>query len=280
MHSFTTHQHSTLTYSRTGHGRPLVCVPGGPLLPATYLGDLGGLTEHAELILVDPPSPAPESTLGPSTYRCDNIVEDLESLRQHLGLHRIALLAHSAGSSVVLRYAERYPGHLDRLLLIAPSTRAVGIEVSDDARSAVARSRAAEPWYPAAAAALTRIQTGNATDDDWDAITPFSYGRWDRTAETYDAHMHTLRNPSAAAMFGAEGAFDPPATRAALAALDVPVTVIAGALDIGLPLPVMQQLVEVFPTAILDVQAHAGHFPWLDDPQTLVEAAHRALNRQ
>ena len=42
-----------LAYRRTGVGAPLVCVPGGPLLSADYLGDLGGLTDYAELILLD-----------------------------------------------------------------------------------------------------------------------------------------------------------------------------------------------------------------------------------
>lgn len=280
MHSFTTPRNSTLTYSRVGHGNPLVCVPGGPLLPAAYLGDLGGLADHAELILFDPPGSAPDDEADPSAYRCDNIVDDLETLRQHLDLNQIALLGHSAGANIVLRYAERYPEHVDRLLLVTPSTRAVGIDVSDAARSAVARTRAAESWYSDAVAALARIQAGDATSDDWGAITPFSYGRWDEAAAEYDAQMNAVRNPTAAAAFGLEGAFDPPATTAALAALDVPVTVIAGAVDVGLPLPVIQQLVDMFPEAILAVQAGAGHFPWLDDPRTFVGAARRALSRR
>lgn len=47
--------------------------------------------------------------------------------------------------------------------------------------------------------------------------------------------MEAQRNPDAAAAFVAEGAFDPPATRAALAALDAPVLVLAGGWDVGNP---------------------------------------------
>ena len=43
IHSFTTVHGTRLTYTRTGRGTPVICLPGGPLLPAAYLGDLGGL---------------------------------------------------------------------------------------------------------------------------------------------------------------------------------------------------------------------------------------------
>lgn len=69
--------------------------------------------------------------------------------------------------------------------------------------------------------------------------------------------MSAARNPRAAAALGADGAFDPPLTRHALAELRAPVTVIAGGVDVGLPLSVMQQLVDLFPYATLKV-----HFPW------------------
>ncbi|MGU3411425.1 alpha/beta fold hydrolase [Microbacterium sp. M1A1_1b] len=279
MQSFASPRGGTRTYRRTGHGTPLVCVPGGPLLSAEYLGDLGGLARYAELVLFNPPGSLPDDDTQAADLRCDRIVDDLEELRQHLGLDRVALLGHSAGANIVLRYAERFGKHVDRLVLVTPSTRAVGLDIADDDRSAVARSRAGEPWYDVAAAALARIQADEATDDDWDAIAPFSHGRWDAAAAEYDAAMDAARNPAAAAAFGAAGAFDPPSTREALAQLDVPVTVIAGAVDVGLPRPVLRQFVDLFPRATLAVQDGAGHFPWVDDPDAFVELARSALSR-
>src|SRR5690349_8862207 len=114
-----------LSYRRVGTGAPLVCVPGGPLLSADYLGDLGGLDAHAELILLDHRgSGASDSPADATSFRCDRVVEDIEALRVHLGAERLALLGHSAGANVVYRYAERYPERLDRLILVTPSTRA------------------------------------------------------------------------------------------------------------------------------------------------------------
>ena len=279
IHSFTTVHGTRLTYTRTGRGTPVICLPGGPLLPAAYLGDLGGLDRQAELILVNLPGSDGSVTEDEAAYRCDHLADALEEFRRHLGLQRLTLLGHSAGANIVLRYAERHPARIARLLLVTPSTRAVGIDISDAARSAVARSRASEPWYPEAAAALSRIQSGAARAADGDAMAPFSHGRWDDAAAAFNARMDAERNPRAAAAFGADGAFDPGATRAALSTLDVPVTIIAGAVDVGLPVVTMAELAGLFPAADLVVQAGAGHFPWVDDPRRFAALAGAALAR-
>ena len=256
-----------LALRRHGSGAPLVCVPGGPLFSAHYLRDLGGLDRHVELVLLDHRgSGASETPADAATYRCDRVVSDLEALRLHLGLDRMDVLAHSAGANVVLRYAERHPQRVRRLLLVTPSTVAVGIDISGEARSAVAAGRAGEPWYAAAAAALGRAQAGTATDADWAAITPLTYGRWDDEVAAYDARMEADRNLEATRLFASDGAFDPAATRAALATLAVPVLVVAGGVDVGNPVMAMTELAGLFPQARLVVQDGAGHFPWVDDP--------------
>jgi len=113
---------------------------------------------------------------------------------------------------------------------------------------------------------LETIQSGQATDADWEAITPFSYGRWDATAQAHHAKGEQQRNPEAAAIFGAEGAYDPQTTRAALATFSAPVLLLSGELDVAAPPRVMAEFAALFPDATLVIQAVAGHFPWLDDP--------------
>jgi proline iminopeptidase len=113
------------------------------------------------------------------------------------------------------------PGH--------PEHARAGIEVAGDARREIAGLRSEEPWYPEAAAALALIQDGAATEATWAAITPLTYSGWDQTTQAYDADLEARRTPGAAAAFVADVAFDPPATRAALVALETPVLVLAGA---------------------------------------------------
>lgn len=251
----------------TSSATPLVCLPGGPMLPSDYLGDLGGLAEDRSLALLDPRGTgASDRAAGAGTYRCDRMVDDLEAVRRHLGLDAIDLLAHSAGANLAYRYAERHPDRVARLVLVTPSVHALGIEVPDAARSEVSDLRAGEPWYAEAAAALVAIQRGEATDASWSAITPLTWGRWDEAARELEAEMDAQRDMDLVAAFTADGAFDPEATRTGLGALASPVLVLAGAWDVGCPPRIAAEVAALLPRAHLVVQAGAGHFPWLDDP--------------
>jgi pimeloyl-ACP methyl ester carboxylesterase len=200
-----------------------------------------------------------------ASYRCDRLVDDVEALREHLGLDRIDLLAHCAGANVAALYAVRHPEQIGRLVLVTPSTRAVGLTATSDDRRELMRLREGAPWFASASKAFEAIQDGQATDDNWEAITPFSYGRWDEAARAHHASEEQQRNPEAAAAFGADGAFEPTATRAALAAFSAPVLLLAGELDVGAPPRVMAEFAELFPNATLVTQPGAGHYPWLDD---------------
>ncbi|MFI6176805.1 alpha/beta fold hydrolase [Nonomuraea sp. NPDC051191] len=271
MHFFTSYDGTELAFHTFGGGAPVICLPGGPMQASAYLGDLGGLPAHRQLVMTDlrgtGRSAVPDDT---ASYRCDRLVEDVEALREHLGLDRMDLLAHSAGTNLALLYATRFPERVGRLALIAPSVAAVGIPISADVRKEIARLREDEPWFPAASAALESVMAGQATGDAFRAIAPFWYGRWDETARAHRAAEDEQRNDEAAAVFGSEGAFDPDATRAALARFTSPVQVVAGEVDLNSPPVAVTELAGLFPHAELVVQARAGHFPWLDDADRFV----------
>jgi proline iminopeptidase len=271
MPTFSAHDGTVLGYHVFGEGIPVICLPGGPMQDSVYLGDLGGLSAHRQLIMVDPrgtgQSAIPEDV---TSYRCDRLVDDVEALRQHLDLDQLDLLAHSGGTNLAALYAARHPQRVGKLALIAPSTFAVGIAATGEGRLEIARLRKDEPWFAAAFAALEAIVAGNATDDSWKAIEPFWYGRWDAMAQAHQAAQDGHRNKEAAAAFGAEGAFDPDATRAALAAFNAPVLLLAGEVDLNSIPSVVAEFAELFPNAELVVQSEAGHFPWLDDADRFV----------
>ena len=271
MPVFAAHDGTRLAYRSSGERTPLVCLPGGPMQDADYLGELGGLSAHRQLVMVDPRGTGRSATpVHPASYRCDRLVDDVEALRGHLGLDRFDLLAHCAGANLAAQYVARHPDRVGKLALITPSTRAVGIDASGESRVATARLREGEPWFPEAFAALEAIVAGNATDDSWTAIDPFFYGRWDAAARAHQAAQGGHRNEEAAAAFGAEGAFDPESTRAGLAAFPGPVLLLAGEVDLNSVASVVAELAELFPDADLVVQPGAGHFPWLDDADRFV----------
>ncbi|MFH8371027.1 alpha/beta fold hydrolase [Streptomyces sp. NPDC018031] len=276
MPTFTAPDGTRLAYREHGDGDPVLCVPGGPA-DSGYLGDLGGLGAHRRLIVLDlrgtGRSAIPEDT---SSYRCDRLVDDVEALRAHLALPRVDLLGHSAGANIAAQYAARHPAAVGRLALITPGTRAVGIPISGETRRGLARLRKDEPWFPEAFAALEALTDG--TGADWEAIAPFRYGRWDAAARSHHAAGRP-DNPDAVAAFGAEGAFHPEATRAALAALAAPVLLLAGEFDLNSPPTAVAEFAEVFPDATLVVQPGAGHYPWLDDADRFLAATVAFLTR-
>ena len=260
-----------LAYHQAGEGDPLICLPGGPMQASAYLGDLGGLSAHRSLVLLDLRGTGESAVpADPASYRCDRLVDDVEALRAHLGRDRVDVLGHSAGGSLAVLYAARHPDRIGRLALVNPSALAVGVSITDSDRLRVAELRRGEAWFPDAFAALQRIWSGEATDADWTAIAPFTYGRWDAVSRAHLALEASQKNQDAAAAYYSAGALDPQATRSALAQLGAPVLVVAGEYDVALPPNRAAEYAGLFPHAALAVQPAGGHFPWLDDPQWLV----------
>jgi proline iminopeptidase len=271
MPAFSAHDGTSLAYHELGAGHPMICLPGGPMQDSAYLGELGGLSAHRQLIMVDLRGTGQSAIPQDATsYRCDRLVDDVEALREHLGLDRLDLLAHCAGANLAALYVARHPERVGQLALITPSTVAVGIAATGPSRLEIARLRQGEPWFPAAFAALEAIVAGHATDDSWKAIDPFFYGRWDAAARAHQAAQEGHRNDEAAAAFGAQGAYDPDATRTALAAFGAPVLLLAGEVDLNSIPSAVAEFAELFPHAEFVVQPATGHSPWLDDADRFV----------
>ncbi|WAZ19445.1 alpha/beta hydrolase [Streptomyces cinnabarinus] len=269
MPTFNAADQTPLAYHQHGRGEPLLVVPGGPMRASSYLGSLGGLDAGRRVIRLDLRGTGDSGVpADPATYRCDRLVADVEALRAHLGLDRIDLLAHSAGGSLALLYAARYPERIRRLVLVTANPWALGIPATPEDRLAAARLRKDEPWFDEAFPALESWLAG--IGDAGPEIAPFFYGRWDTAAQQHDALADEEFNERAAGVYGSEGAYDPPATQAALARLAAPVLVLAGEAD-GAPNPELaRRITEFLPHAELAVQPGAGHFPWLDDPEWFV----------
>ncbi len=262
-----------LAYHQAGEGDLLVCLPGGPMQASAYLGDLGGLSTHRSLVLLDLRGTGQSAVpADPATYRCDRLVDDVEALRAHLGRDRIDLLGHSAGGSLAVLYAARHPDRIGRLVLVNPSPRAVGLEVTDSDRRQVAELRRGEAWFPDAFAAFERIWSGDATAAGWTAIAPFTYGRWDAVSQAHLAQEASQTNADAAAVYYSAGALDPDATRSAIARLGARALLVAGEYDVALPPKCAAAYAGLFRRADLAVQPGGGHFPWLDDPEWFVQA--------
>jgi pimeloyl-ACP methyl ester carboxylesterase len=257
VETFRSFDGTRLAFHRVGEGPPLICVPGGPMRASGYLGTLGGLSEHHELVRLDlrgtgdSAPPADEDT-----YRADRQTGDVESLRVHLGLDRIALAAHSAGAAVAVHYAATHPDRVSHLLLVNPSPRVVALEISDEDRRLVAEKRRGEPWFAPAFAALQRLWAGDATESDFAAIAPFNYRHWDADAQ---ADAAVARNEAALGSYYA-------GYPASAAAVTAPVLLITGEYDLQIPPHRAGDYASLFPDATVAVAPAAAHSSFVDEP--------------
>ena len=221
---------------------------------------------------------ASDTPADPASYRCDRQVADVEAVRRHLGLDRLDLLAHSAGANLAYAYAAAHPDRVARLVLVAPSVRGLDIEITDEARSEIARLREGEPWYAEAAAALARVQAGaggeptgprsrrSCTAGGTTTSAPTTPG-WTSAATTRRRWRSSRTVPSTPS---------PPAP------LSRGSTSRSGA---GRRARLRQPGAgdgrgrRGLPARRLVVQEGAGHFPWVDDPRRVRAAAGALLER-
>ena len=280
MPRFASYDGTEIGYRLLGAGPPLVCLPGGPGRAAEYLGDLGGLGASRQLVLLDPRGVGLSADpADPASFRVDRLVNDVEALRAHLGLDQMDLLAHSAGAVLATLYAAASPQRLSALILVTPGLAAVGVEGADEQFRAALARRAAEPWYPAALAALEEIMAGSLSMEAFRGSRPFFYGRWDDAAEAHATAGVSERHQAARLGYFAGATIDVPAARAALTKLTAPVLLYAGEVDPMVTPAAVREAAPVFNDATVVVQTGAAHFPWIDDAAAFAAAVGSFLSR-
>jgi pimeloyl-ACP methyl ester carboxylesterase len=109
-----------ISYTVAGAG-PVIVVQGVGWGPDSrlYQNTLKFLQTNYTLVYVDPrgtgnAAPIAELTLLTS----DLMADDLDALRQHLGLNRLILMGHAHGGFIAMKYALKYPSRLAQLILV------------------------------------------------------------------------------------------------------------------------------------------------------------------
>jgi proline iminopeptidase len=263
-----------LAYTEVGSGPPLLCLPGGPGRAAAYLEDLGGLSSSRTLVRLDHRGTGmSEVPADPSTLRFDRMADDVEALRQHLGLDAADVLGHSAGTLVAQVWAARNPTRVRSLALVTPVASLQGGTRSDVA--AIRAARAGEPWYADAAEAEAALADAPPAQQQAlvRATRPFFYGRWDERTRAHAASADRQSSRRAEEAFGAgAGQVDVAGVLAALRELTAPVLVLGGERDGVTGVEAVGEVAASFRVARSVVLSGAGHFPWVDEPDAFREA--------
>jgi proline iminopeptidase len=277
LDGLTTADGRRLAYSRSGSGPALVCHGGGPGFSSLYLQDLGGLGEDFELVLLDPRGTGEsDRPADPRAYSIEDYSQDVEELREHLGLERINLLGHSHGGVVAMDYAARFPDRVEKLVLASTLARFQQEQVA--AMEAGMEAKAGEPWYDDARAALEAEQSGDfETDEELGELAirefPFyfaSYGDKER------AYLESLRadvpNADTLRYFNHEifPTFD---LRPQLGRITAPTLVITGADDFITGPVCADDIEQSLRDARKVLIPGAGHFVFVEAPEAFREAA-------
>jgi proline iminopeptidase len=272
MEVFDAGQDRTLSYGRRGAGSLVVCVPGGPGMdPAAYFAAID-IPGHELLIFA--PRGTGESSWPDSAdaYRMADYVEDVESLRVHLGLERLTLYGNSHGGCVTLAYASAHPQHVERFVITSsPSSidERFAEEADEVQRRFIAafadgeeRLLAAEESYPLIAetddeaekARLLRrfmarytAKQGPAESAYLDRLcsAPMNYVSVDVMYAEFEAGLDLLVDADRAV---------------------APALVIGSEFDAVVPAVEMRRIAEALPNASYLEIAGVGHFPEVESP--------------
>jgi proline iminopeptidase len=109
-----------LYYKTLGQGEPILIVHGGPGLNHKYLlPHLQPLSRDHQLIFYDQRASGQSSlSVDTNSITIDNFLEDMDALRESMGITKLNLMAHSWGGLLAMKYAIKYPNRIKSLILI------------------------------------------------------------------------------------------------------------------------------------------------------------------
>jgi proline iminopeptidase len=261
--------------TRTGTGHPLVLCHGGPGFWDTF-GDLAGLLgDVAAVHRWDQRGCGRSDRRGP--YTVDRALADLDVVLDHHGLARTALLGHSWGAELALRYALARPDRVTRLIYVS----GIGVDPEQtwhDDYERNFRDRLGghlERWRELKG----RQRRTEAEDREFDLLwLSADYVDRTRALELAERELtpHLGTNWECARALNADRRRSLDGLLGACRALRVPVLLVDGAHDIR-PRRAVDSLARALPAARRVVLAGAGHLPWVEEPAAFRAAVARFL---
>lgn len=270
----TLHDGAQLWTVTSGAGSPVVVCHGGPGL-WDYLGDLAGLLEGERTVVRFDQRGCGRSTGQDGPFSIVRAVDDLDQVRRALGIDCWAVLGHSWGAELALRYAAQHPDRTTAVAYLA------GVGAGDGFKTAYVAE-----WERRMGPDLRRWQ-----ELDGRPRTPIEERQWCQLqwrtdfSPTGDAAAHARAlwaTRPAGAVINRRANRELWADRAskdllALAHdLPVPVLLVAGK-DDPRPWRAADDLVAALPRARRVVLERAGHAPWVERPAELQRLLMQAL---
>jgi proline iminopeptidase len=269
----------TLHYRSIGSGPALVILSGGPGFDVDYMQPVADALPAYRRILFEQRGTgrSQPKTLRAEDMTLDVAVEDLDALRQHLGLDQLLLAGHSWGGMLAMAYAAAHPDRVDRLILIESGGPTLDFQqwFGDNIRARM-RPEDIEAERYWAEAARNGLPPAKAAIESLKAVTPayfFDRARGLEFAATMkDGMLHVESSDMLFADLMKQ--YD---LRDRLRQFDRPTLIIQGHQD-----PIGDKTAEdihaLISSSTLAYIDQCGHFPWLEQPQAFQAAIDSFLN--
>lgn len=111
----------SIHYQEAGQGKPVVLIHGFFAWSFTWRKNLSALAEHFHVYAIDLRGFGFSQRGVSLRYGFDDQARMVSAFLDALGIERAALVGHSMGGEVALRFALLYPHRVEGLVLIAPS---------------------------------------------------------------------------------------------------------------------------------------------------------------
>jgi proline-specific peptidase len=264
----------------TGNAVPLLALHGGPGFPHNALGCVGRLGKERPVVFYDQlgcgKSDRPED---PSLWVMERFIEELEIVRESLGLEETILLGHSFGAALAVEYLLQKPDGVKKLVLMGPLISAK-MWLED-----TARLKSELP--PDVLATIEKHERAGTTDsDDFREAALVYYDkhvcRVDPKPASYIESIegfgrdvfNYMWGPNEFTCLGSLSQFE---RLERLHEIDVPTLFLCGRYDEATP-----ESVELFhkrmPGSQMHVFEHASHNPQLEQPEEFLQVMREFLN--
>ena len=242
-----------------GAGEPVLLLHGGLGDCNSWAPQLAAISQQRRAIAFSRRHHSPNRNPVAAGHAIDDDVHDLRLLQHHLGTGPAHLVGTSYGALVALLYAMRYPDAVLSLALAEPPLHRWACRSAEG--QALYSAFTTEVWRASASAfdrgedalALQLLVDGIAGHPVFETLPP------NRVAAAW-------RNAGAMRALTRSADPFPDLSRAAVAALAMPVLLIRGENCSGLHLCVMNELAQVLPGAMQAVIRDAGHGSPLENP--------------
>jgi pimeloyl-[acyl-carrier protein] methyl ester esterase len=251
-----------MLYSETyGTGKPITLVHGWAMHSGIWRGFAQHTLEHYQVTCIDLPSHGRSDKLTPFTLETigNQLINSLPNTPS-------CFLGWSLGATVALDIARRYPERVNSLILLAGNPLFVASEDWAGVKSSVLDNFAASLTENCQATLLRFL-----------ALQVNGLPEGKVLLKELKAAVLECPAPDNDSLQGGLDILKHTDLRAALAELDIPVSVILGDKDTLVPIAVAEQLSRVrnaYPTIIKG----AGHVPFLSHPQELLTQINRFMD--